>query len=262
MDYFNPKKNLGQHFLKDLKIADKIVNSLNRDKKDLIIEIGPGKGILTQNLVKKYSNLYLIEIDKDLLPLLKLKFPKLKKKILNIDFLKFSFDDFFKKKNISIIGNFPYNVSSQIIFKIIDNIDYIDCLVGMFQKEVAKRICEKPGSKTYGIISVLTQLYFDVKYLFTVSPEVFTPKPKVFSGVIYLKKKKKILINCNKKLLHKIIKTSFQQRRKTLRNSLKLLKIPKSITEDSIFDLRPEKISGEDFIALTELIENGKARCE
>ena len=107
MDYFNPKKNLGQHFLKDLKIADKIVNSLNRDKKDLIIEIGPGKGILTQNLVKKYSNLYLIEIDKDLLPLLKLKFPKLKKKILNIDFLKFSFDNFFKKKNISIIGNFP-----------------------------------------------------------------------------------------------------------------------------------------------------------
>jgi len=262
MDYFNPKKNLGQHFLKDLKIADKIVNSLNRDKKDLIIEIGPGKGILTQNLVKKYSNLYLIEIDKDLLPLLKLNFPKLKKKILNIDFLKFSFDDFFKKKNISIIGNFPYNVSSQIIFKIIDNIDYIDCLVGMFQKEVAKRICEKPGSKTYGIISVLTQLYFDAKYLFTVSPEVFTPKPKVFSGVIYLKKKKKISINCNKKLLHKIIKTSFQQRRKTLRNSLKSLKIPKSITEDSIFDLRPEKISGEDFIALTELIENGKATCE
>ena len=262
MDYFNPKKNLGQHFLKDLKIADKIVNSLNRDKKDLIIEIGPGKGIITQNLVKKYSNLYLIEIDKDLLPLLKLNFPKLKKKILNIDFLKFSFDDFFKKKNISIIGNFPYNVSSQIIFKIIDNIDYIDCLVGMFQKEVAKRICEKPGSKTYGIISVLTQLYFDAKYLFTVSPEVFTPKPKVFSGVIYLKKKKKISINCNKKLLHKIIKTSFQQRRKTLRNSLKSLKIPKSITEDSIFDLRPEKISGEDFIALTELIENGKARCE
>jgi len=262
MDYFNPKKTLGQHFLKDLKIAEKIVNSLNRDKKDLIIEIGPGKGILTQNLVKKYSNLYLIEIDKDLLPLLKLNFPKLKKKILNIDFLKFSFDDFFKKKNISIIGNFPYNVSSQIIFKIIDNIDYIDCLVGMFQKEVAKRICEKPGSKTYGIISVLTQLYFDAKYLFTVSPEVFTPKPKVFSGVIYLKKKKKILINCNKKLLHKVIKTSFQQRRKTLRNSLKSLKIPKSITEDSIFDLRPEKISGEDFIALTELIENGKATCE
>ena len=262
MDYFNPKKNLGQHFLKDLKIADKIVNSLNRDKKDLIIEIGPGKGILTQNLVKKYSNLYLIEIDKDLLPLLKLNFPKLKKKILNIDFLKFSFDDFFKKKNISIIGNFPYNVSSQIIFKIIDNIDYVDCLVGMFQKEVAKRICEKPGSKTYGIISVLTQLYFDAKYLFTVSPEVFTPKPKVFSGVIYLKKKKKISINCNKKLLHKIIKTSFQQRRKTLRNSLKSLKIPKSITEDSIFDLRPEKITGEDFIALTELIENGKATCE
>ena len=132
----------------------------------------------------------------------------------------------------------------------------------MFQKEVAKRICEKPGSKTYGIISVLTQLYFDVKYLFTVSPEVFTPKPKVFSGVIYLKKKKKISINCNKKLLHKIIKTSFQQRRKTLRNSLKSLKIPKSITEDSIFDLRPEKISGEDFIALTELIENGKATCK
>ena len=126
MDFFNPKKTLGQHFLKDSKIADKIVDSLNRDKKDLIIEIGPGRGILTQKLVQKYSNLYLIEIDKDLLPHLKLKFPKLEKKIFNIDFLKFTFDDFFKKKNISIIGNFPYNISSQIIFKIIDNKDHID----------------------------------------------------------------------------------------------------------------------------------------
>ena len=259
MDFFNPKKTLGQHFLKDFKIADKIVNSLNRDEKDLIIEIGPGKGILTQKLVEKYSNLYLIEIDEDLLPLLKLKFPKLEKKILNMDFLKFTFENNFKKKNVSIIGNFPYNISSQIIFKIIENKDHIDSVVGMFQKEVAKRICEKPGSKMYGITSVLTQLYFDVKYLFSVPPEVFTPKPKVFSGVLYLKKKDKILINCNKNLLHKIVKTSFQQRRKTLRNSLKSFKIPKSITEDSIFDLRPEKISGESFIALTQLIENGKA---
>lgn len=169
---------------------------------------------------------------------------------------------FLRKKNISIIGNFPYNISSQIIFKIIENKERIDCLVGMFQKEVAKRICEKPGSKVYGITSVLTQFYFKVKYLFTVSPEVFTPKPKVYSGVIYLKKKNKILINCNEKLLHKIVKASFQQRRKTLRNSLKSFKIPKSITEDSIFGLRPEKISGEGFIALTELIENGKATCK
>ena len=259
MDFFNPKKKLGQHFLKDIKIAEKIVNSLDRDKKDIIIEIGPGKGILTEKLIHNYSNLYLIEIDKDLLPFLKSKFPKLEKKILNIDFLKFTFDDLFKKKKVSIIGNFPYNISSQIIFKIIENKDRIDCLVGMFQKEVAKRICEKPGSKAYGIISVLTQFYFNVRYLFTVSPEVFTPKPKVYSGVIYLKKKNKIFINCDEKLLHKIVKTSFQQRRKTLRNSLKSFKIPKSITEDSIFDLRPEKISGDGFIALTELIENGKA---
>ena len=191
MDFFNPKKTLGQHFLKDLKIAEKIVSSLNRNKKDIIIEIGPGRGILTQKLIQKYSNLYLIEIDKDLLPFLKLKFPKLEKKILNVDFLKFTFDDLFKKKNLSIIGNFPYNISSQIIFKIIENKDRIDCVVGMFQKEVAKRICEKPGSKAYGIISVLTQFYFDVKYLFTVSPKVFLPKPKVYSGVICLKKKKK-----------------------------------------------------------------------
>mgnify|MGYP001190728991 FL=1 len=190
MDFFNPKKTLGQHFLKDLKIAEKIVSSLNRNKKDLIIEIGPGRGILTQKLIQKYSNLYLIEIDKDLLPFLKLKFPKLEKKILNVDFLKFTFDDFFKKKNLSIIGNFPYNISSQIIFKIIENKDRIDCVVGMFQKEVAKRICEKPGSKAYGITSVLTQFYFDVKYLFTVSPKVFLPKPKVYSGVICLNKKK------------------------------------------------------------------------
>ena len=262
MDFFCPKKTLGQHFLKDLKIAEKIVSSLNRNKKDLIIEIGPGRGILTQKLIQKYSNLYLIEIDKDLLPFLKLKFPKLERKILNVDFLKFTFDDFFKKKNISIIGNFPYNISSQIIFKIIENKDRIDCVVGMFQKEVAKRICEKPGSKAYGITSVLTQFYFDVKYLFTVSPKVFLPKPKVYSGVICLKKKNQIMINCNEKLLHSIVKTSFQQRRKTLRNSLKSFKIPKSITEDSIFDLRPEKISGEGFIALTELIENGKATCK
>ena len=262
MDFFYPKKKLGQHFLKDIKIAEKIVNSLDIDKMDIIIEVGPGKGILTEKLIQSYSNLYLIEIYKDLLPFLKSKFPKLGKKILNIDFLKFSFDDFFKKKNVSIIGNFPYNISSQIIFKIIENKERINCLVGMFQKEVAKRICEKPGSKVYGITSVLTQFYFKVKYLFTVSPEVFTPKPKVYSGVIYLRRKNKILINCNEKLLHKIVKANFQQRRKTLRNSLKSFKIPKSITEDSIFGLRPEKISGEGFIALTELIENGKATCK
>jgi len=259
MDFFNPKKTFGQHFLRDIKIANKIVSSLDKDEKDFIIEVGPGKGILTEKLIQKYSNLYLIEIDKDLVALLKLKFTKLEKKIFNIDFLKFTFDDFFKKKQLSIIGNFPYNISSQIIFKIIENKDCIDCLVGMFQKEVAKRICEKPGSKSYGIISVLTQFYFDTKYLFTVSPEVFIPKPKVFSGVIHLKKKNKILINCNEKLLHKIVKTSFQQRRKTLRNSLKSLNIPKIITEDSIFGFRPERLSGQDFISLTELIENGKA---
>jgi 16S rRNA (adenine1518-N6/adenine1519-N6)-dimethyltransferase len=156
-----------------------------------------------------------------------------------------------------VIGNFPYNISSQIIFKVIENKMQIPFFAGMFQKEVAERICEPPGSKKYGIISVISQLYFKTEYLFSVSPNVFNPPPKVESGVIQLTRKENITLDCDEKLLVKIVKLSFQQRRKTLRNSLKTLNLPDNLREDAIFDLRPEKLSGDDFIKLTKRIEHG-----
>ena len=165
---------------------------------------------------------------------------------------------FFGGENFSIIGNFPYNISSQILFKTLENRNRIPFFCGMFQKEVAKRICERPGSKAYGILSVLCQIFYNTEYLFSVAPLVFSPPPKVDSGVIALTRKTNLSNDFNERLLFKVVKLSFQQRRKTLRNSLKSLGIPKNILEDSIFDLRPEKLSGDEFIALTKKVENAK----
>ena len=258
MKAVTPKKKLGQHFLNDLNIAEKITNQPFIKHGKNVLEIGPGMGVLTNFLIKKKINLKLIEIDNEAVSFLIEKFPILKNKIISGNFITMELKTFFGQENFSIIGNFPYNISSQIVFKTLENRDLIPFFCGMFQKEVAKRICEKPGSKAYGIISVLCQIFYHTEYLFSVAPLVFSPPPKVDSGVIALTRKTNLSKDFDEKLLFKVVKLSFQQRRKTLRNSLKSLGIPKYILEDSIFDLRPEKLSGDEFIELTKKVENAK----
>jgi len=251
------KKKLGQHFLKDLTIASRIAETLKFDTYKKVLEIGPGMGVLTQYLPFKKGNINLIEIDTDSVEYLRNKYPLNHQNIIEGDFLKYDINSIFNNEHFAIIGNFPYNISTQIVFKTLEHRDQIPFFSGMFQKEVAERICEPPGTKKYGILSVLAQLFYTATYEFTVPPNVFNPPPKVDSGVLTLKRKENYTLSCNEKLLFKIVKMSFQQRRKTIRNSLKTLQLPENITEDSIFDLRPEKLSGDDFIALTQKIEDG-----
>ena len=253
----SPKKILGQHFLIDENISKKIVNSVSLNDFDKIIEIGPGKGALTKYLFEFNDKLMLIEYDTESVNFIKNSFKKYNPKIVNEDFLKYDLKDALSRssKNL-IIGNFPYNISSQIIFKVLDNHSLVNKLVGMFQKEVAERIISKPNSKQYGIISVRTQLLYDVKILFDVSPNVFFPKPRVNSSVISMTRKKNININFDLKLFDRLVKLSFQQRRKKIKNSLKKLDIKENILEDSIFGLRPEQLSVNDFIRLTQKISN------
>lgn len=253
----NPKKYLGQHFLIDENISKKIVNSVDFSRYNKIIEIGPGRGALTKYIIDQGEKLSLVEIDNDSVNYLKETFYDQDLDIIEKDFLKLKFENEFHGFNkILIFGNFPYNISSQIIFKILDNFKVIDGLTGMFQKEVAERIVSKPNNKNYGILSVKTQLYYDVEILFDISPNVFFPKPKVKSSIIKMVKKVNPNLNCNLKLLDTIIKLSFQQRRKKIRNSLKKLDINKNIIEDSIFDHRPEQLSVNDFVRLTQKISN------
>ena len=252
MQFVKPKKALGQHFLNNKIVAEKIVESLSDYQN--ILEIGPGTGILTQFLLKKKIDLRLVEIDNESVSFLISKLKINKNIIYNQDFLKLNLSELFENKNFSIIGNFPYNISSQILFKIIDNRELISEMCGMFQYEVAERICEKEGTKKYGILSVLTQAFFDTKLLFEVPNKFFVPPPKVNSAVILLKRKKNLKINCNEKLLFKIVKISFQQRRKTLRNSLKQLNLTDNLREHIIFDKRPEQLSVNQFVDLTNLI--------
>tara|TARA_B100001989_G_scaffold89943_1_gene62577 strand:+ start:3218 stop:4009 length:792 start_codon:yes stop_codon:yes gene_type:complete len=251
------KKKLGQHFLKDINIAKLISDTLTFENYDKVIEIGPGMGILTQFLISKTDDLNLIEIDKEAVKYLVERHPNLKSKIIEGDFLKFDLNKVFGNKQFAIIGNFPYNISTQIIFKTLKHRDQIPFFSGMFQKEVAERICESPGSKKYGIISVLTQLFYKTDLLFDVSPKVFNPVPKVFSAVIKLVRKENITLECNEQLLFRIVKSSFQQRRKTLRNSLKSFIMSEKLREDSIFDKRPEMLLGSDFVQITKWIDNG-----
>ena len=258
MKAVSPKKKLGQHFLNDLNIAQKIADLLQHQNCDNILEIGPGMGVLTQFLIPKIKNLKLVEIDTESVTYLNRKYPERQKDILNEDFLKMNLSKTFEGQAFGIIGNFPYNISSQIVFKALEYRQYLPFFCGMFQKEVAQRICEKPGTKAYGILSVLCQTYYHAQYHFNVSPAVFSPPPKVDSGVLSLKRKEDLIIDFDEKLLFKIVKTGFQQRRKTLRNSLKSLNIPKLTLEDSIFDLRPEKLSAAQFIELTKKVGNAK----
>ena len=253
----NPKKFLGQHFLIDDNISKKIVEAINFQKFKKVIEVGPGKGALTKHLLHIKDMLTLIEVDKQSVEFLNIEFKKEKLNIVEADFLKFDMESTYPyEKDILIIGNFPYNISSQILFKSIDNYKSVGGLIGMFQKEVAERIISKNNCKQYGILSVKTQLFYDTKILFNVSPNVFFPKPKVDSAVISLTRKKNLTIDCDLDLLDKVIKLSFQQRRKKIKNSIKRLDIQKNILEDSIFELRPEQLTIEEFVKLTKKISD------
>lgn len=255
MEKVKAKKHLGQHFLKDEDIAKQIADTLSFEGYQDILEIGPGMGVLTKYLLDKPVNTYVIEIDTESVTYLDENYPKLKDRIISKDFLKYNINEVFEGKQFAIIGNFPYNISTQIVFRALQMRDQISEFSGMFQKEVAERICEKKGSKAYGILSVLVQAFYDAEYLFTVNEDVFIPPPKVKSGVLRLRRKENFTLPCNEKLLFTVVKTAFQQRRKTMRNSLKTLNLSDNLREDTIFDLRPEQLSVEQFIALTQKIE-------
>tara|TARA_B100001113_G_scaffold212815_1_gene174554 strand:+ start:203 stop:982 length:780 start_codon:yes stop_codon:yes gene_type:complete len=254
LKFVKPKKSLGQHFLKDNNIANKIVDSLDGKPKN-VLEIGPGMGILTRFLLKKKYNLRLVEIDSESISFLINQLGVEKSIIIENDFLKLDLNKVFGGNNFSVIGNFPYNISSQIVFKILENRNIIKEMCGMFQYEVAERICESEGSKKYGILSVLTQAFFEVSFLFEVSNRLFIPPPKVKSAVITLRRKDEIELGCDETLFFKIVKLSFQQRRKTIRNSLKKINLSNNLREDSIFDNRPEQLSVNQFIELTKLVQ-------
>lgn len=249
------KKYLGQHFLNDELIAQQIADSLIGKNYKNVLEIGPGMGVLTKYLLKKKFTTHVIEIDTESVAYLKAHYLNLSERIISKNFLKMDITAYFGDKQVAIIGNFPYNISTQIVFKTLENKHQIPEFSGMFQKEVAKRIAEKEGSKVYGILSVLTQAFYNVEYLFTVPPTVFNPPPKVDSGVIRLTRKENYILPVNEKLFYKVVKTAFQQRRKTLRNSLKTLNLSDNLREDVIFAKRPEQLSVQEFINLTSKIE-------
>ncbi len=252
MNSVRPKKNLGQHFLTDENIAQKIVRSLN-DKNGNLIEIGAGTGVLSKHFVQK-QNFIIFEIDNESVEYLTINFPEFKNKIIDKDFLRYDILSVFKNQKFNIIGNFPYNISSQIFFKILDNRNSVGEIVCMIQKEVALRIAEKPGSKTYGILSVLLQAFYDIDYLFTVNETVFYPPPKVKSAVIRLTRNNVEKLNCNENLFLKIVKTAFNQRRKMLRVSLKSI-VDISKINSELLTKRPEQLSVNYFVELTNLCE-------
>lgn len=284
-DLVRPKKALGQHFLTDLSVAQKIADALVVESETVggavseagtvtvgniaaampVLEIGPGMGVLSQYLLEREDiDLRMIEIDRESVDYLLVHFPKASGRVIEGDFLKMDLKYFFPG-TFAVIGNFPYNISSQIFFRIIDHKDSIPQVVCMIQKEVAERIAEQPGSKTYGILSVLLQAWYDIEYLFTVGEGAFNPPPKVKSAVIRLRRNSRTELGCDEKLFKTIVKTGFNQRRKTLRNSLKPLIADKAAREawtpeqstdflsNPVFELRPERLSVEDFIALTKL---------
>ena len=254
MNYVRPKKSLGQHFLKDQNIARKIVAALEQCPQKTVLEIGPGTGVLTALLVDNPEfDFYAVEIDPEAYEFLKVEFPNLNEKLLLANFLKIDIKDYFQNP-ITIIGNFPYNISSQIFFKALENHDLVLDVVCMIQKEVADRIKASHGNKTYGILSVFLQAFYDIEYLFTVGPTVFNPPPKVNSAVIHLKRNNRKTLDCNEELFFKIVKLGFNQRRKTLRNSLKSI-LQNIQVIDEIFNMRPEQLSVDEFIYLTNYID-------
>ncbi len=248
------KKHLGQHFLTDLSIARRITESLQLSEATPVLEVGPGTGVLTQFLLENpYAQLSAVEIDTESIVYLKQHFPTLN--LIEGDFLRLNLDELFSHP-FALIGNFPYNISSQIFFKALEFRDKIPLMVGMLQKEVAERIAESPGKKAYGILSVFLQAYYDVEYLFTVGSEVFDPPPKVQSAVIRLRRNSREKLDCDEKLFATVVKTAFNQRRKQLRNSLKgLFGKENPALAQPIFDKRPEQLGVEEFVCLTKMIE-------
>ena len=248
------KKHLGQHFLKDEQIAKNIADSLTCKGYNHVLEIGPGMGVLSKYLFEKDLKVSLIELDEESVTYLKSHFINQKFEVYHKDFLKFDLQEIIQQEPLAIIGNFPYNISSQILFKTLEYKEWIPEFSGMFQKEVAERACATHGNKTYGILSVLVQAFYNTEYLFTVSEHVFDPPPKVKSGVMRMIRKKNYTLPCDEKLFFRVVKTSFQQRRKTLRNSLKSFDLSQILRADEIFSKRPEQLSVEDFIELTQKI--------
>lgn len=258
-DQVRAKKHLGQHFLNDENIALKIVQSLKNDAYKYVLEVGPGMGVLTKYLLaeKKYET-SVIDIDKESIAYLKVKFPELNNRIIDGDFLKIDFSLLFNRQPFAVIGNFPYNISTEILFKILDHKNQIPEVVGMFQKEVAERIAANPGNKTYGITSVLLQTFYDIEYLFTVNENVFNPPPKVKSAVIRLTRNNTKKLSCDEKLFKQIVKAGFNQRRKTLRNAIKAFKIKNEFNTHIFLTKRAEELSVNDFVQLTNMIETAQ----
>ncbi len=251
MSSVKPKKHLGQHFLKDENIAQKIVNALKNESNLPIFEIGPGTGVLTKYLIQKDgADFYALDVDAESIEYLKANYIKYESRFLYKDYLKY--DVPFNKFNV--IGNFPYNISSQLFFKIWDDRNKVDEVVCMIQKEVADRICASHGNKTYGILSVLLQAFYDIDYLFKVPPGVFNPPPKVQSAVIRLKRNSVNELTCDEKLFKRVVKAGFGKRRKTLRNALKDLNLPESVAAMEVLNQRAEQLSVQEFISLTEKI--------
>ena len=256
MKLVKPKKFLGQHSLKDLKVAQDIADTVDTFPELPILEVGPGMGVLTQFLVKKERLVKVVEVDYESVAYLREAYPSLEGNIIEDDFLKMNLQRLFGGHPFALTGNYPYNISSQIFFKMLDNKDLIPCCTGMIQKEVAERIAAGPGSKTYGILSVLIQAWNRVEYLFTVSEHVFNPPPKVKSAVIRMTRNEVQDLGCDPKLFKQVVKTTFNQRRKTLRNSIKpILGKDCPLTEDALFNKRPEQLSVQEFIELTNRVE-------
>ncbi|TMM58460.1 16S rRNA (adenine(1518)-N(6)/adenine(1519)-N(6))-dimethyltransferase RsmA [Maribacter algarum] len=259
------KKHLGQHFLKDETIARQIAETLSFKGYKNVLEIGPGTGVLTKYLLMNPIDLVAMDLDSESIIYLNHSFPlehpkvlqgECSFKVIEADFLKYDLSKLFGEEQFAVTGNFPYNISTQIVFKMLEMKEQIPEFSGMFQKEVAARICEKEGNKTYGILSVLVQTFYDAEYLFTVHPQVFDPPPKVQSGVLRLTRKENFKLDCDEKLFYQVVKAAFNQRRKTIRNSLKTFGLSDILKEDAIFDRRPEQLAVADFIGLTKKIAN------
>lgn len=254
MQKVKPKKFLGQHFLTDLSVAERIADTLKDYVGTPVLEVGPGMGVLTQYLIAKGHDLKVVELDRESVDYLHANFPELEGKVIGEDFLLLDLASMYDGQ-FCIIGNYPYNISSQIFFKVLDYRDQVVCCSGMLQKEVAERIAAGPGSKTYGILSVLLQAWYDIEYLFTVSEHVFNPPPKVKSGVIRLVRNNVRELGCDESMFKTIVKLSFGQRRKTLRNSLRSFAKNPEVLTDEIFSKRPEQLSVAEFIRLTNLLK-------
>lgn len=258
MKQVRPKKNLGQHFLTDLSIAKRIADTVDACPDLPILEVGPGMGVLTQYLMEKPREMKVVEIDTESVAYLHEKYPRLADNIIGEDFLRMDLDKVFDGRQFVLTGNYPYDISSQIFFKMIDNRDLIPCCTGMIQREVAQRMASQPGNKAYGILSVLTQAWYDVEYLFTVDENVFNPPPKVKSAVIRMTRNATTDLGCDERLFRRIVKAVFGQRRKMLRVSLRQI-VDAAKAGDGFFSLdmmtrRPEQLSVAEFVELTNLV--------